>query len=83
MQTPQRLYATFFLSQKHPVRLNINLIARALQCRQTAADPDVLFAARTMLSQLETGIAVRRVSKVVIKNFAEINTQGGSERLRF
>jgi hypothetical protein len=41
--------AVAFLSQRHPVGLDVNLIARALQCRETAAEPDALFAARTML----------------------------------
>jgi predicted nucleotidyltransferase len=38
--------AVAFLSQRHPVRLDINLIARALQCRQTAADPDSVMSRR-------------------------------------
>jgi hypothetical protein len=41
--------AVAFLSQRHPVGLDVNLIARALQCRETAAEPDALFAARMML----------------------------------
>jgi predicted nucleotidyltransferase len=51
--------AVAFLNQRHPVRLDINLIARALQCRQTAADPGALFAARTMLlSQIDACAAL-------------------------
>ena len=46
--------AVGFLSEEHPARLDINLLARALQCRQTASDPDVLFLARTtLLSQID------------------------------
>ena len=46
--------AVAFLSEAHPARLDISLLARALQCRQTAADPDVLFLARTtLLSQID------------------------------
>jgi hypothetical protein len=46
--------AVAFLSERHPAHLDINSIARALQCRQTAADPDALFPARTtLLSQID------------------------------
>jgi predicted nucleotidyltransferase len=51
--------AVAFLSRRHPVELDISLIARALQCRQTAADPDALFAARTiLLSQIDACAAL-------------------------
>jgi hypothetical protein len=43
-----------FLSEGHVASLDVGLIARALQCRQTAADPDALFPARTVLpSQID------------------------------
>jgi predicted nucleotidyltransferase len=46
--------AVAFLGEGHPARLDINLLTRALQCRQTAADPDALFPARTTLpSQID------------------------------
>jgi hypothetical protein len=46
--------AVAFVNERPPARLNVDLIARALECRQTAADPDVLFAARrTLLSQID------------------------------
>jgi hypothetical protein len=46
--------AVAFLSEGHIAELNVGLIARALQCRQTAADPDSLFPARTVLpSQID------------------------------
>ena len=41
--------AVAFLSERHPARLDVALIARALQCRQTDADPDALFPARKSL----------------------------------
>jgi hypothetical protein len=41
--------AVAFLSEGHVAGLDVGLIARALQCRQTAADPDALFPARTAL----------------------------------
>ena len=51
--------AVAFLSQSYPVRLDISLIARALQCRRSAANPDSLFAARTMLlSQIDVCAAL-------------------------
>ena len=51
--------AVAFLSQRHPMRFDISLIARALQCRQTAVDPDALFVARTMLlSQIDACAAL-------------------------
>ena len=46
--------AVAFVNERPPARLNIGLIARALECRQTAADPDALFSARrTLLSQID------------------------------
>jgi len=51
--------AVAFLSQSHPVQLDITLIARALQCRRSAANPDSLFAARTiLLSQIDVCAAL-------------------------
>jgi hypothetical protein len=41
--------AVSFLSERLVVGLDISLIARALECRQAAADPDPLFPARTIL----------------------------------
>jgi predicted nucleotidyltransferase len=41
--------AVAFLNQRPLMGLDVNLIARALQCREAAADPDVLFPARTVL----------------------------------
>jgi hypothetical protein len=46
--------AVAFLGEGHVAGLDVGLIARALQCRQTAADPDSLFPARTALpSQID------------------------------
>ena len=46
--------AVAFLSEGHAAGLDVGLIARALQCRHTAADPDALFPARTvLLSQID------------------------------
>jgi predicted nucleotidyltransferase len=42
--------AVAFLGKTSPARLDVNLIIRALQCRQADADPDNLFSERTMLS---------------------------------
>jgi hypothetical protein len=51
--------AVAFLSERHVVGLDIRLIERALQCRQTAADPDALFPARTvLLSQIDACAAL-------------------------
>jgi hypothetical protein len=45
--------AVAFMSERPTVRLDMNLITRALNCRQTAGDPDALFSARTaLLSQI-------------------------------
>jgi hypothetical protein len=51
--------AVAFLGENHAARLDISLIERALQCRQTAADPDALFPARTVLpSQIDACAAL-------------------------
>ena len=41
--------AVTFLNERPVPGLNIDLIARALRCREAAADPDVLFPVRTAL----------------------------------
>ena len=46
--------AAAFLNEKHVTGLDVSLIERALQYRQTAADPDPLFPARIVLpSQID------------------------------
>ena len=46
--------AVAFLRETHPARLEVSLIASALQCREADADPDDLFPERTaLLSQVE------------------------------
>jgi hypothetical protein len=51
--------AVAFLSETRPAGLDVGLIARALQCRKAAADPDSLFPARTMLpSQIDACAAL-------------------------
>jgi predicted nucleotidyltransferase len=51
--------AVAFLSRTRPEWLDVSLIARALQCRYAAADPDSLFPARTMLpSQVDACAAL-------------------------
>jgi len=46
--------AVAFVNERLPARLDVGLIARALECRQAAADPDALFSARrTLLSQID------------------------------
>jgi predicted nucleotidyltransferase len=51
--------AVAFINETHPERLDVSLIARALQCRHTAADPDALFPARTtLLSQIDACAAL-------------------------
>ncbi|MES5487251.1 hypothetical protein QMZ05_31285 [Bradyrhizobium sp. INPA03-11B] len=51
--------AVAFLSERNAAGLDVNLIKRALQCRQAAADPDELFSARTMLlSQIDACAAL-------------------------
>lgn len=41
--------AVAFIEADPPAGLDVGLIARALQCRHAAADPDMLFAARSSL----------------------------------
>jgi len=41
--------AVSFMSETRLAGLDVSLLARALQCRNAAADPDFLFPARTML----------------------------------
>jgi predicted nucleotidyltransferase len=51
--------AVAFLHENHAGGLDVGLIERALQCRQTAADPDALFPARTVLpSQIDACAAL-------------------------
>ena len=46
--------AVAFVNERPPVRLDVGLITRALECRRTARDPDALFSARVMLmSQID------------------------------
>jgi hypothetical protein len=46
--------AVAFLNERPLAGLDVSLIARALQCRKTAADPDTLFSSRTVLpSQID------------------------------
>jgi predicted nucleotidyltransferase len=51
--------AVAFLSKTRPAPLDVGLITHALHCRQTDADPDSLFPARTMLpSQVDACAAL-------------------------
>jgi predicted nucleotidyltransferase len=50
--------AVAFLGQARPARLDLNLITRALQCRQSGGDPDPLFSARTTLPSQVDACAV-------------------------
>jgi hypothetical protein len=51
--------AVAFLKERQPTGLDVGLLTRALQCRQSAADPDSLFSARTWLtSQVEACAAI-------------------------
>jgi hypothetical protein len=51
--------AMAFLSERHVAGLDIGLIKRAFQCRQSGADPDALFPARKVLpSQIEACAAL-------------------------
>ena len=46
--------AVAFLKETSPACLDVELVARALQCRRTATDPDSLFPAQKLLpSQIE------------------------------
>jgi hypothetical protein len=51
--------AVMFVNERPPARLNVSLIAAALQCRRNAADPDALFSARTtLLSQIDACVVL-------------------------
>jgi predicted nucleotidyltransferase len=51
--------AVAFLQQQRPAGLDVDLVARALDCRRASADPDALFAARGVLPrQIEACEAV-------------------------
>ena len=51
--------AVAFLSERHPAGLDVRSIERALQCRQSAADPNTLFPARKVLpSQIDACAAL-------------------------
>jgi predicted nucleotidyltransferase len=51
--------AVAFLAETRPAGLDLDLLTRALQCRQTDADPDLLFPARTALpSQVDACAAL-------------------------
>jgi predicted nucleotidyltransferase len=51
--------AVAFLKETRPECLDVELVARALQCRWTASDPDSLFPARKLLpSQIEASAAL-------------------------
>jgi hypothetical protein len=51
--------AVVFLSERNAAGLDVGLIKRALQCRQTGADPDQLFPERVMLlSQIDACAAL-------------------------
>ena len=51
--------AVAFLSERHPAGLDVSSIERALQCRQSAADPNALFPARKVLpSQIDACAAL-------------------------
>ena len=46
--------AVAFVNERPPVRLDVDLITRALECRRIGCDPDALFSARTVLvSQID------------------------------
>jgi predicted nucleotidyltransferase len=46
--------AVAFVEERPPARLNVDLITRALKCRQTGGEPDILFSARmTLVSQID------------------------------
>jgi hypothetical protein len=51
--------AVAFLSERHAAGLDVGSIERALQCRQSAADPTALFPARKVLpSQIDACAAL-------------------------
>jgi hypothetical protein len=41
--------AVAFVQEQRPTGIDVELIARALDCRRAAADPDMLIAARAVL----------------------------------
>ncbi len=49
--------AVAFLRDRAPPGLNVGLIARALECRRAAADPDPLFSERALLPRQVAAIA--------------------------
>ena len=51
--------AVAFLKERHPAGLDVSSLECALQCRQSAADPDALFPARKVLpSQIDACVAL-------------------------
>jgi hypothetical protein len=51
--------AVAFLAETRPAELDVDLLTRALQCRQADADPHLLFPARTALpSQVDACAAL-------------------------
>ena len=49
--------AVAFVNERPPAQFDVSLIERALELRRDAADPDVLFCARTVLmSQIDACI---------------------------
>jgi hypothetical protein len=53
--------AVAFVNERPPAQLDVSLIERALELRRDAADPDVLFCARTVLmSQIDTCVTLIR-----------------------
>ena len=51
--------AVAFLKESHPAGLDVSSLECALQCRQSAADPDALFPARKVLpSQIDACVAL-------------------------
>ena len=53
--------AVAFVNERTPARLDVFLIKRALELRRDAADPDVLFCARTVLmSQIDACVTLIR-----------------------
>jgi len=53
--------AVAFVNERPPAQLDVSLIKRALELRRDAADPDVLFCARTVLmSQIDACVTLIR-----------------------
>ena len=51
--------AVAFLKESHPAGLDVSSLECALECRQSAADPDALFPARKVLpSQIDACVAL-------------------------